>query len=135
MREPIGLTLIGIFLVLSTCILVASTITLLLPGTWLDMIWVVKREAYAGMLPYRHWAGAGFLALGVLMACASVGWWQRRRWAWRLVLVIFAVNMAGDAARLFKGEVWEGAFGIVMVLLLFLHVRSARVRSFFPRGA
>lgn len=74
-KQPIGLTLIGIFLTLSTAILAASTITLLLPGTWLDTIWAVKREAYAGMLLYRFWAGAGFFILGLVMACATVGWW------------------------------------------------------------
>lgn len=130
-RPALGIRLIGVFLMLSTGILLASAATLLMPGTWLDGIWAVKPQAYAAMLPYRFSVGAGFGAFALVMAAAAWGWWHRRRWAWRLVLVIFALNAASDATRLFRGEVMEGAFGLVMVGLLFLYVRSARVRKCF----
>lgn len=85
------------------------------------------------MLPYRYWAGAGFLLFAVVMAFAAFGWRRRKRWAWRLVLVIFALNAAGDAARLFRGELMEGATGVVLVGLLFVFVRSTGVRAHFDR--
>lgn len=133
MRTPLGIRLLGIFLLLSTGILVASAITLLWPGTWLDGIWAMKPEAYTTMLPYRYGAGLGFLFFAVVMAIAAYGWGQRKRWSWRLVLVIFTLNAASDAVRLFRGEVMEGATGVVLVGLLFLYVRSARVRGYFER--
>lgn len=131
MKPSIGTRLLGVFLMLSTGILVASAITLLQPGTWLDGIWAVKPEAYAAMLPYRCWAGSGFLLFAVVMASAAYGWWRGRRWAWRLVLVIFALNACSDAARMFRGEVIEGAIGLIIVGMLLLYVRSGKVRAFF----
>lgn len=44
-KPNIGIRLLGIFLLLSTGILVASAVTLLWPGTGIDGIWAMKPEA------------------------------------------------------------------------------------------
>lgn len=132
--RPVGITLLGFFLILATGILFASAVTLLAPGTALDAIWAVKPGAYEDMLPHRMAAGTGFLAFGLVMAMAAWGWWGRRRWAWMLVLVIFMLNGASDLVRLMRGEVFEGAFGVIMVALLIAYVRSARVRAWFAEA-
>ncbi len=130
-KKPIGVALLGVFLLLSTCILVAATVTLLFPGTAVDRIWDFKRSEYEMMLPYRLWAGAGFLVLGVLMAFAAYGWFKARRWAWWLVQGIFMANMLGDVGRMFQGDVAGGLVGVVVVAALLLYVRSKGVRELF----
>lgn len=121
----------GVFLVLSTAMLAAATITLLHPGTVVDRIWDFKRHEYERMLPFRRVAGLGFLVLGVLMGCAAYGWFAVRRWAWWLAQGLLAVDLLGDGVRLFNGEVAEGFFGIAMVTLLLVYVRSKGVRDVF----
>ncbi|MBK9076610.1 MAG: hypothetical protein IPL77_16860 [Flavobacteriales bacterium] len=130
-KKPLGVTLLGVFLLLSTCILVAVTITLLFPGTAVDRIWDFKRSEYEQLLRYTPWTGMGFLLLGIVMAFAAYGWFKARRWAWWLVQGIFMANMLGDVGRLFQGDVAGGLVGVVVVAALLLYVRSKGVRELF----
>lgn len=134
MKQALGVRLVGVFLALSTAMLVATVITLLFPGTAVDGIWAVKPEEYARLLQHRWLAGTGFLMLGIVMALAAAGWWRSRRWAWWLVQGILAANMLGDVGRAAGGEVWEGLMGVVLVLALLAYVRSTGVRAVFQRG-
>lgn len=127
--QPLGVRLVGIFLALSTLMLAATTITLLSPGTPVDIIWSVKPEEYAQLLQRRIMAGVGFLALGIVMAVAATGWWRSRRWAWWTVQGILVLNMLGDVARAATGDLWAGVFGVVLALALLAYVRSAPVRA------
>lgn len=131
LTRPLGVTILGVFLVLSTCILAATVVTLLFPGSVLDRIWDFKRGEYEQMLPYRLWAGIGFLVLGVLMAFAAYGWLRARRWAWWLVQGIFIANALGDVGRIVQGDVAGGLVGVVVVTALLLYVRSKAVRALF----
>ncbi|MBK7554901.1 MAG: hypothetical protein IPO17_06775 [Flavobacteriales bacterium] len=131
MKKPLGVTLLGVFLVLSTCILAATTVTFLFPGTVVDHIWDFKRTEYEQMLPYRLWAGTGFLLLGVIMALAAYGWFKARRWAWWLVQGIFLANGLGDVGRALSGDVVGGLVGVLIVSALLVYVRSKGVRVLY----
>ncbi len=131
MKKPLGVTLLGVFLVLCTCIPAATTITLLFPGSLVDCIWDFKRGEYEQMLPYRFWAGTGFLVLGIVMAVAAYGWFRSRYWAWILVQCIFVVNGGADTGRILHGDPVGGLVGVVIVLVLIMYIRSKRVRLVF----
>lgn len=131
MKKPLGVRLLGVFLIVSTCILAATTITLQFPGTVVDHIWDIKRGEYEQMLPYRMWAGIGFLVLGVVMAFAAYGWFKARRWAWWLVQGIFLANGLGDVGRALSGDVVGGLVGVGIVAALIMYVRSKGVRTVF----
>ncbi|MEO8587796.1 MAG: hypothetical protein ABI432_00355 [Flavobacteriales bacterium] len=130
-KKPLGVTILGVFLIASTGILVATTTTLLHPGTVVDRIWDFKRSEYEQLLRYAPWSGIGFLALGVLLAFAAYGWFKARRWAWWLVQGIFVANALGDVGRIFSGDVLGGLVGVIIVALLIVYVRSTGVRSQF----
>ncbi len=119
------------FLIIATCVLAASTFTLLFPGTFVDRIWDIKRSEYEQLLRYTPWTGMGFLLLGIVMAFAAYGWHKRRRWAWWLTQGIFMANAAGDVGRIFQGDVVGGLVGVVIVSALLVYVRSKAVRAVF----
>ena len=133
MKRPLGVTLLGVFLIVSTCILAATTITLFHPGTFVDRIWDFKRGEYDELLQLVPWSGIGFLVLGVVMAFAAYGWFKARRWGWWLVQGIFLANALGDVGRMFQGDVVGGLTGVVIVAALIMYVRSKGVRAVFAQ--
>ena len=119
------------FLIMATCMLVASAFTLLFPGTFVDRIWDIKRSEYEQLLRSAPWSGVGFLVLGIVMAMAAYGWFNVRRWAWWLVQGIFMVNMLGDVGRAISGDVVGGLVGVALVSALLVYVRGEGVSAVF----
>ena len=131
MKKPIGVSLLGVFLIMATCMLVASAFTLLFPGTFVDRIWDIKRSEYEQLLRSAPWSGVGFLVLGIVMAMAAYGWFKARRWAWWLVQGIFLANGLGDVVRVVSGDVGGGLVGVGIVAALLAYVRGKGVRTVF----
>jgi hypothetical protein len=129
--KPFGVLLIAIFFALATCILIGAGAALLLPGSKLEVIWLVYPERRAMLMPYRAWLGPGFLALAAAMAAASVGCFMRRRWGWRLAVAIFAVNGLGDALQLFMGRFVEGGVGVAAAGAILFYLSRPGVRAAF----
>lgn len=126
---PWGVVLLATFLATATVILVAAGLALLLPGSAMEVVWLVYPARRAILMPYRVWLGPGFLGLAVLMAAASVGCVQRRRWGWRLAVTIFAVNGLSDAAQVIFGRVVEGGIGVVVAGAVLFYLMRANVRA------
>lgn len=66
----------------------------------------------------------GFFVLALVMAAASTGSFLRRRWAWRLAIVIFIVNGLGDGVRTLSDAPMEGVFGVAVVPTAVLRASS-----------
>lgn len=93
---------LGLFFLLATAILLAAGTSLVLPGTALDAIWLLRPDRRAALTAWR--AGPAFLVLAVPMAAAAIGCFKRRPWARWLAIGILAVNGLGDAAQLAFGR-------------------------------
>jgi hypothetical protein len=128
--RPKGILIIGLFLLVAPVILVASAISLLVPGTVLDQMWVVNETGYRQMLPFRGFVGIGFLALGVVIGLAGVGLLNGRKWGWWLTVIVFAVNGMGDAVRFLMGDFLGGSIGLVVVALLLVYLTRPKVKDF-----
>jgi len=83
--------LIAIFFAFATCILLGVGITLLRPGSELEVIWKLYPARRLLLMPYRWWFGPGFLMLAIVMVSASIGCFRRRIWGWWLAMVIFSI--------------------------------------------
>jgi hypothetical protein len=94
-------------------------------------MWRIKPAEYARLLTMGLWPALGFLLLSPLMAAASVGLFRRRRWAWWLAVVIFAVNATADALRGASGAYIEGAIGVAATVLVLWWLTRPRVRALF----
>jgi isoprenylcysteine carboxyl methyltransferase (ICMT) family protein YpbQ len=131
--RPVGILIIGLFLLVAPLILVVSAISLLVPGTWLDQIWVVNETGYNQMLPYRGLVATGFLALSVVIGLAGIGLLSGRKWGWWLTIIVFAANAIGDAVRFLTGDILGGSVGLVVVGLLLLYLTRPKVKDFFRK--
>ncbi len=118
-------------MILGACTLAVSSLTLLLPGTFLDRIWEVNPESYLQMLPYRIPAGIGFVFLCIFMSFAARGWLKGKKWGWVMVIAVFIANGIGDIARIAMGDPLGGLFGIVVASVILYFLTRPRLRNQF----
>jgi hypothetical protein len=95
-RTPRGIAAIGIFLEFGAVMALLAGTTLVRPGTSLDRIWILNRNAHHQLAPFGRAVGIMFLLLAMALAVAGIGWLKRRRWGWRLAVVIIGTQVLGD---------------------------------------
>lgn len=129
--SPRCLTAMGIFLTFGTVMATLAGVTLAWRGTYLDRVWALNALAYQRLAPYGRTIGIPFLLLGVTMALAAYGWFNRRLWAWRLSVAIIATQVVGDLANALAGDAVRGAIGFAIAGALLLYLLSGKVRAAF----
>ena len=125
------MTAIGIFLLFGAAMALLAGITLVLPGTVLDCMWALNPQAYKQLAPFGKIVGALFLLLAAALAVASTGWFQRRKWGWRLTVAIIASQVLGDLVNLLRGQFVQGSVGVAVAGALLIYLTRPHVRSVF----
>ncbi len=122
---------IGVFLVFGATMAAYAAVTLLKPGTFLDALWALNRQAHEQLVWLGRIAALPFGVLSVALGCAAVGWFRRRHWGWVLGTSIIAINAVGDLVNLAIGEHLKGAVGVVIAGLLLIYMTRPGVRNYF----
>jgi len=128
---PRGMTAVGIFLLFGALMALIAGIALVWPGTILDRMWILNPRAYQQLAPFGKTLGIPFLLLSVALGSATVGWFNRRRWGWRLAVFIIATQVLGDLVNVLMGRVIEGGVGIAVAGALLLYLLRANVKAVF----
>ncbi len=126
-----GFTAIGIFLFFGATMASLAAATLLWRGTALDRIWALNPSAYTQLAPLGRIVGIFFLVLGVALATAGIGWFRRRLWAWKLAVVIIAIQVLGDVFHCLRGDFLRGTTGVIIAGALLLFLLRPEVRAKF----
>src|SRR5271157_4086730 len=98
-KSPRGMPAIGVFLLFAAVMASLAGTTLVWRGTALDHLWTLNPRAYKDLAPFGKTVGIPFLLLGVTLAVASIGWFRRRLWGWRLAVAVIATQVLGDLAN------------------------------------
>jgi len=112
-----------------------AAVTLSFRGTSLDRIWTLNPTAYAYLAPRGPAVGPLFFLLSAALACATVGWFRRHLWGWRLAVAIIAIQVLGDLINCIRGDFVRGAAGLVLGGALLLYLLSFNVTTAFPGTA
>ena len=91
-----AMTAIGVFLFFGAIMAFLAGGTLICQGTLLDHMWTLNAPAYKQLSPFGKIVGIPFLVLSASLAAAGCGWFGRRLWGWRLVVVVIATQIVGD---------------------------------------
>ena len=75
--------------------------------------------------------GIPFLVPSASLAAAGWGWFGRRLWGWRLVVVVIATQVVGDLMSIFTGHFVRGAVGVTIAAALLLYLLRPEVRGAF----
>jgi hypothetical protein len=133
-ERPRGFLPIGVFFVVGATMAAYAAITLLVPGTFLDVLWVLNKQGHEGLAALGRLAALPFVILSPMLALAAVGWFRRRRWGWLIGVTIIAINMVGDISQIAFGERLKGAIGVAIAGLLLIYMTRSKVRGYFQRG-
>jgi hypothetical protein len=129
--RPSGFIPIGIFFVFGATMAAYASVTLIAPGTALDVLWALNSSAHVQLAALGKVAGLGFAALSLLLCAASLGWFRRRYWGWLLGTTIIAINAVGDLVNGLRGAWLEAAAGVSIAGLLLLYLTRAGTRKYF----
>lgn len=131
MRKPFTPIALALFFVFGTLMTALAGASILDSSGPLAQIWHVKPDEYRRLRDLAPWSGIGFLLLSGVMAATVRGCLRRKRWGWRLAVLIFTANAFGDALRIPAGSVWEGATGLIIAGLVLVWLWRAPVRALF----
>ncbi|HYU46265.1 MAG TPA: hypothetical protein VEK84_08830 [Terriglobales bacterium] len=132
--RPRGFAAIGAFFVFGATMAAYAAVTLLKPGTFLDVLWALNKRGHAGLVLLGGGAVLLFAVLSVLLGLAALGWFRRKYWGWMLGVTIIAINATGDLINGAMGEWLKGAFGVVIAGLLLIYMTNSGVRKYFRRS-
>lgn len=131
LRLPLAMTAMGVFLFFGASMAALAGTTLLWRGTALDRVWTLNPRAYRELAPLGWIVGIPFLLLSATLFAASVGWFRRRLWGWRLAVGLIAAQVVGNVVNLFLGRIAEGLTGFVIAAALLVYLLRRHVKSFF----
>ncbi len=89
---------------------------------------------FSAAIPFGRVVGMPFLLLGATLAVASLGWFKRRRWGWRLAVAIIATQVLGDLVNIYRGDFLRGGIGFLIAGALLFYLLQPQLRSAFARG-
>jgi hypothetical protein len=130
-QRPRGFLPVGLFFVFGAFMAAYASITLLFPGSPLDGLWAINKQAHVQLSTLGRMVGFPFLVVSLALALAALGWFRRRRWGWILGTSIIAVNAFGDLVNLVIGERLKGSVGIVIAGSLLFYLFRPIVRMYF----
>jgi hypothetical protein len=133
-KRPVGVLIVGIFLLAGTVIAILTGISLARPGTSLDAMWNLNRAAYLQFAFLGKLAGYLLPGIAVITALTGYGLLKGRKWAWWMAIAIFAVNGAGDAINIFLGEPLKGIAGLVIAGCFLLYLFRPATKAFFANS-
>jgi hypothetical protein len=126
-----GFIAIGIFLFFGSLMAGLAAVTLLWRGTDLDRLWVLNPAAYRQLTSLGGIVGIFFLALGMALTMAGIGWFRRRLWGWKLTVAIIATQVLGDVVYCLTGDFVRGGTGVIIAGALLLFLLRSEVRGTF----
>jgi hypothetical protein len=134
-KRPVGVLIVGIFLLAGTVIAILTGISLAHPGTFLDAVWNLNRTAYLQFALLGKLAGYVLLGIAVITALTGYGLLKGRMWAWWVAVAIFVMNGAGDAINIFVGEPLKGIVGLAVASCFSLYLFRPATKMFFAKSA
>ena len=124
---------IGTFLLFGMAMAGLAGTTLVWPGTALDRIWTLNPKAHLQLSPRGPGVGLAFLFLAVVLGASAVGWFQKKKWGWRLAVCIIGIQVLGDLVNLTRGDYIRGVTGVVIAGALLIYLCCSPIRSLFGK--
>ena len=125
----------GGFFVFGAAMAAYAAVTLGMPGTFLDALWILNKRGHAGLAAIGRGTALLFVALSLVLVVTAIGWFRRQLWGWVLGIYIIAINALGDIVNLVRGEGLKGAAGVIIAGLLLIYLMRPAVRNYFRTDA
>lgn len=128
-NRPKGIIVVSIVMFVASIMALIVGISLLLPGTALDILWTLNPSALE-LKSISTILGYFLLFIGIITLSAGIGLLKGRKWAWWIVVIIFILNGIGDIFRLASGG-FEGIVGIIIAAVFLFYLTRPEVKNYF----
>lgn len=133
--RPKTVPIVAAFLFFATAIAVVAGVSLLFPNPLMDRLWTLNKPGEATFRSLGRVSGLPLLMIGAGTCAAAVGLIQRKKWAWWLAVVLFAISGCGDAVSLIVTGDWlRSASGVVICAAFLYSLSRSRVTQYFRRN-
>jgi hypothetical protein len=75
--------------------------------------------------------GLVFLVLALALGTAAVGWFQKKRWGWRLAVCIIGIQVLRDLVNLMRGDYTRVVTGAVTAGALLIYLCRPSMKALF----
>jgi hypothetical protein len=132
-NRPKGVLIVAIIVFIAAVLAFIVGISIIFPGTPLDMIWTLKNSFPAG---FRNTAtgmifGYFLLILSLIMFYAVYDLIKGQKMAWWITVIVFAANGIGDAVSLSLGGGIDAISGIIIASAFLFYLTRPSVKKFF----
>lgn len=133
--RPLVVTFLIVLFAIGSVASLFAVITLMFPGSFLDVAWRVNPRAYEGFTRIGGWSVVLMSAVFVACLLATIGLWRRFAWGYWLALVMLIGNLTGDAINVIAVSEQRAIVGIPIALILLLSLMRKNTREYFrPRN-
>ena len=134
--RPKGVLIVAVIVFIAALLALIVGITVIIPGTPLDMIWTLKNSFPTGFRSSSNGIIFGYfiLILGLILISAVWGLTKGMKWAWWVVLIIFLVNGIGDAISIVFGGGFNGISGVLIVSVFIIYLTRPNVKKYFDKN-
>src|SRR5262249_38973993 len=122
-QPPLVTRVISVMAFASTIIALVAGLSLLWPGTILDILWKLNPTAQTEFLLGGRLVGLLLLCLGAVTTVTGVGLVKGKGWAWWLAFLLLVAVGAINLTRLLAGDPGEVIGTPLTLALLWLHVQ------------
>lgn len=130
-RRPLGVTIIGLIFFFGVFMSALAAISLLNPGSVLDLMWRINPHARDAFVQLGSWAPRLLAVVCISCVAASFGFITGRRWGYRLGVAMLTVNLAGDLVNGLTGMEPHAWAGVPIAGSLLWYLSSGKVKAFF----
>ena len=134
-NRPRGVLIVAIIALIAAIIALIVGISIIFPGTPLDVIWTLKNSFPPGFRNTSLGITFGyFLLIGVLILLyAAYGLIKGKKIAWWITILIFTANGIGDAISLIYGGGINGISGIIIATIFLFYLTRPGVKKYFQK--
>ena len=129
--RPLVLPFLIILFAIGTVASLTAVITLVFPGSFLDVAWRVNPHAYEGFSRIGGWSVVLMSAVFIACLLTAIGLWRRLEWGYWLAMGMLIANLIGDAINVIAGKDRRAIVGIPIVLILLLYLMRRNTREYF----
>jgi len=108
-----------------------AVITLVFPGSFLDVAWRVNPHAHEGFSRLGGWSVVLMSAVFIACLLTAFGLWRRLEWGYWLAMAMLIANLVGDTINVIAGKDRRAIAGIPIVFLLLLYLMRRNTREYF----
>ncbi len=134
-KNAMGLTLLAGFFAFGATACFLTTLTLLFPGSALDVLWRLNPAAENGFRGIGRWAFLLMAVVGTVCTLTAIGLAKRLRWGRILAIALLAANLVGDLGSAIFRHDYSALIGLPIGGALILYLMSDRVRRSFSTSS